>query len=1390
MKQLVDNKMKNRGISLIVLVITIIVAVILISAVLLSLDKNDPRKGASENVFKSDFRTLQEELAMKKTEMKQEDNKANINVNVSYDNEEELKKWINSIDKSILNGIVEICNGDLVFIDKGMSDEEKIWAKEIAAVVDSCDDYSPKRGGFYFKGSIGSQEIESYTWTNQDVSIRVDDTNAQDLKAKYNNYIYSIDSSDYMNYTSAFTISTASNTTRIAKIKGVAKSSSDSTLEPIDFVEDYVVKIDKIAPTAPNIITGKIGSEIQITLSGAQDADSGINSVYYSTDYGASWKKYDAAIMIEDNVKEVWSKARDNAGNETPSGKYGKVIVRTDTAVDVRVTSPDTNIYKAGSIINIEAIFTGQKPLAAPTLNINFGNGTTRTATAVNSSSNKIVYNYTIQDGDNGSLAIVNNRYYDRDVVLGGNRITADTIKPELSFVTGKYNGNSQNAVVTDTNDKVTIEFKATDLNINTSYLKAEDITLMLNGNEVNTLQKTLTTSTSGNTINFILTLTGFTSESGKVSIKVPERKINDKALTDYNWNDEKTIETNYTIETKIDKENPKVTSVEMTSNNTTGGEKFAKNSDVIKLKVKFSENLGTVPTILIAGRETTLVSSATGASEYTATMTIPSGETNLEEGYLGYTISGYKDLTGNLGDTVTKNTVTSKPVNINDTVLYDRTNPTADASFNYYYKSGGVINDVSNTNGYAYRVTLKEFNISDALSGINSKQYQWSTGTSTPTGNWTNIVGNQIPEQTTTGTYYLHIKVVDNSGNTFTTYKEVKIDRTAPVIPDIVVVSGTYSQNWYTSDVKVGFKDSASPSDHHSGVSSVNWSPSDLTLQQTGKASVTVVDNVGNMSSKSSETIMIDPSNPKLNVAVYKVTSGSTLTQIMAGDSPSYTYPYWVNTDIRVKVNVEGLGEGVSISSMKYQMNSSGNYSSYGNYNNAIDLNASASSWEQDIKDGGKRKIKFIATTTSGKTLETEVFVDIDKQEPTISFTLTMLSKSGSYLGSSGWGYYGKISTTISEAQSGVKSVQYSWTSSASIPSSGWTTATPKSNGGLTGVYTIDAGEKTTTGTYYLHVKVTDNAGNVKNEYKQVKIDRTSPTASLSVTYKNKSKDVIDTSKTNGYCYSAEYSASKSDSHSGVSKIQYKLNDGSWSNTAPTVPTTTGKNTLYVKAVDNVGNESAVVSKAINIDRKAPNFSFSWTKSVSKSTRTITLSGIGDKHSGVNTQKYEYYLASNVKTENNKGLRKVGLSNSSYKKLATTSKTSYAYSMTKGKLYSVKIRVYDKVGNYQEYNGINQDKLNFYGPCSHKFGTYKDQYSGNWKVEKYYFTERWKCSADGTYHSAGYDKYGIYRVCVNCKVPAAYLRWIGNETIDYTMWHPTYVNGYNIDTKSYNSSK
>ena len=58
------------GISLILLVITLVVSAILMATIILNLEKNDPRETATENVFKSDFRTLQDELEMKKVEAK------------------------------------------------------------------------------------------------------------------------------------------------------------------------------------------------------------------------------------------------------------------------------------------------------------------------------------------------------------------------------------------------------------------------------------------------------------------------------------------------------------------------------------------------------------------------------------------------------------------------------------------------------------------------------------------------------------------------------------------------------------------------------------------------------------------------------------------------------------------------------------------------------------------------------------------------------------------------------------------------------------------------------------------------------------------------------------------------------------------------------------------------------------------------------------------------------------------------------------------------------------------------------------------------------------------------------------------------------------------------
>lgn len=1374
MKQLVYNKIKERGISLIVLVVTVIAAIILISAVLLSLDKNDPRKGATENVFKSDFRTLQEELVIKKTEMKQENSKADINVNVSYDDEEELKKWISSIDTSILNGIVEICNGDLVFVDKGMSEEEKLWAKEMAAVIDSCEDYSQKRGGFYFKGYASGEEVASYTWTNQDVSIEVDESQAQDIRTKYDSYIYSIDSSEYKEYEAAFLVSTEDGTTRISKIKGVAKSSSDTEISPIDFVEDFVVKIDKVSPTAPNITVEKSGNDFLVTLSGANDEDSGINSVFYSLDRGNTWQIYQSAFMVGSEVTEVWSKSKDNAGNETPASKYEKVTLKRDElTVDVKVTYPETNIYKEGTVVRIEATFNGQKPMTAPALNLSFENGTKREAQAVSSTGNKIIYNYTIQEGDNGSLEIENNKYYEKDVVLKGSVITADTTKPELKFIEGKFNDSSkEDAIITSENDEVTLEFSAQDTNINESYLKEEDISLLLDGKEINTLNKVLKTTKEKGKVKFILELTGFTSESGKVSLKIPANKINDKALDDYNWNDEEILETNYIIETKIDTESPEITYIEMTSNNTIGGEKFAKNADRIELKVKFSENLGQVPNILIAGREANLISSAPGASEYIATMVIPTGEVNLEEGYLGYTISGYKDLTGNLGETITKETKTEKPNSVDDTVLYDRTMPEAQATFEYYKKNGTKIEDLTKTNGYAYKAKFNKFNVSDSLSGIYKKQYQWSNSFVVPQDNWIDITTEDtIPEKVETGIYYLHMKVIDNCGNIYTTYKEIKIDRSAPKIPNIVVVSGTKAEDteWYVSDVELGFENNSLPTDENSGVASTNWT--NKTLTKTGKATVTVIDNVGNTATLSSSNISIDLSTIKLKTTISLKQSDSTYKDIETTYDEKYVHEGWINNEMRITVEPEGLPEGVSVIKYQYQVNEPGNYQEVLEYREGLEETEKSSI---SIIEDGKRKIKIIVTTSSGRTAQVEVFANKDSKAPIITFNREFFDIDKKSLGTMGVddrniGYSAKLDVTTADSGSGVKSTQYAWSDQeTALPTTGWTTTKPNDN------------MKTTNGRYFLWVKVEDYAGNVYSSYRCIRIDKTSPTVTINVTYKNKAGNSINTSNTSEYCYSADYTVTATDepnpdANSGVAKIEYRIDNGSWSTKKPNIPATTGTHTLEVRVTDKVGNVTSAPKKTIKIDRTAPEVSFPASNVTSDSSTSISAEVTGlDQNSKV--AKIEYY--------SNGTLQRTYESNPIKKSVTHTHTLS---NLTLNTKYTLYVKVYDSVGNSATSSSVEK-----YVYCNHRFGSYKNSVKGlytNWVIGKYTFSGKWTCfgvtNNPQHKHQATIGEKAYLVRCINCGKTRKELIELGDIDSGMTLWCPS-GNSDGIDGKEY----
>lgn len=167
------TKSKEKGISLIVLIVTIVVAVILITVVITAFDSNRADLQARQVQFKQNFKILENELTSYLTDNKIKDANESIYVNSTDDN---LKQMIPSVEKTGFEDLVMVCNSQLVFReDADLSSDEKKWAEEIAPVVSSCDDLNKvsdyfgitldKNGGI-FTIPVGSDSIPVSTKIN------------------------------------------------------------------------------------------------------------------------------------------------------------------------------------------------------------------------------------------------------------------------------------------------------------------------------------------------------------------------------------------------------------------------------------------------------------------------------------------------------------------------------------------------------------------------------------------------------------------------------------------------------------------------------------------------------------------------------------------------------------------------------------------------------------------------------------------------------------------------------------------------------------------------------------------------------------------------------------------------------------------------------------------------------------------------------------------------------------------------------------------------------------------------------------------------------------------------------------------------------------------------
>jgi len=108
--------------------------------------------------------------------------------------------------------------------------------------------------------------------------------------------------------------------------------------------------------------------------------------------------------------------------------------------------------------------------------------------------------------------------------------------------------------------------------------------------------------------------------------------------------------------------------------------------------------------------------------------------------------------------------------------------------------------------------------------------------------------------------------------------------------------------------------------------------------------------------------------------------------------------------------------------------------------------------------------------------------------------------------------------------------------------------------------------------GHWYLHVRATDGSDWSATFHQEVLVDITDPTAS----------DNVDPA---GYELQASVSLSGSDAHSGLDRIEYSLDSGSFTTYAgPVLVTGEGDHTLEYVAYDNAGNSSTTYQATVKI--------------------------------------------------------------------------------------------------------------------------------------------------------------------------------------------------------------
>ncbi len=151
------------------------------------------------------------------------------------------------------------------------------------------------------------------------------------------------------------------------------------------------------------------------------------------------------------------------------------------------------------------------------------------------------------------------------------------------------------------------------------------------------------------------------------------------------------------------------------------------------------------------------------------------------------------------------------------------------------------------------------------------------------------------------------------------------------------------------------------------------------------------------------------------------------------------------------------------------------------------------------------------------------------------------------------------------------------------------------------------------------VYYRAIDNAGNVSTETSiTIKIDRTAPTVPT----------ITNSSGGNWTNQNVTITLSSTDSASGLLKYQYKYSESNnqWIYSKPTDTWSGDRNeTIYYRAMDNVGNVSDESSTTIKIDKTGPTVTFGTNGNTTAANTASTTVTVTDGGSGVKASSLKY---------------------------------------------------------------------------------------------------------------------------------------------------------------------